>query len=249
MAAVSSFGFSGTNAHMVLEEYFGPVREASVLCESGPQLILMSARNRERLNEIVRNLMHFIEVEKGLNFAEIAYTLQVGRDVMAERLGFIADSTADLLGKLAQFLEEPEAVPGLTRGCAGRGSEFRAAFAEDEFRQAAEQWMRQRNYAKLLDLWVKGAVFDWEMLHEGERRPRRIHLPGYPFAREWCGRNRVESTLSFTQTDPRSRSSTAARHAFDESLHSDLLDRYAAKNINFEDAMSIINGNRNGGAD
>jgi hypothetical protein len=80
------------------------------------------------------------------------------------------------------------------------------------------------------------------MLHDGERKPRRIHLPGYPFAREWYGRSRVESVQSFERTDPRSRKSKAARRTFDESLHSDLLDRYAAKKIDFEDAMYIING-------
>ncbi|MCP5005051.1 MAG: KR domain-containing protein, partial [Planctomycetes bacterium] len=38
-------------------------------------------------------------------------------------------------------------------------------------------------YSKILGLWVKGLVFDWNKFY-GESKPKRISLPTYPFARE-----------------------------------------------------------------
>src|SRR5262249_28728130 len=41
----------------------------------------------------------------------------------------------------------------------------------------------------VLDVWVKGLSLDWELLYDG-RKPDRISLPTYPFAREhyWMSR-------------------------------------------------------------
>ncbi len=47
-----------------------------------------------------------------------------------------------------------------------------------------EAWVAKGKYSKLLDIWVKGLIFDWSKLY-GDSKPHRISLPTYPFAREW----------------------------------------------------------------
>jgi polyketide synthase PksN len=65
-----------------------------------------------------------------------------------------------------------------------REKETLSVFAADEDLAAAiEAWVAKGKYGKLLELWVKGLSVDWKRLY-GERRPRRIPLPTYPFARE-----------------------------------------------------------------
>ncbi|MCP4273222.1 MAG: hypothetical protein GY781_14910, partial [Gammaproteobacteria bacterium] len=49
--------------------------------------------------------------------------------------------------------------------------------------KATETWINKRKYSKILDLWVKGLVFDWNKLYD-EIKPKRISLPTYPFLRE-----------------------------------------------------------------
>jgi acyl transferase domain-containing protein len=55
--------------------------------------------------------------------------------------------------------------------------------ADEELKEAVGKWIERKKYEKLVDLWVKGLVVDWNRLY-GERSPRRISLPTYPFARE-----------------------------------------------------------------
>lgn len=44
-------------------------------------------------------------------------------------------------------------------------------------------WVAKGKYGKLLEFWAKGVSFDWSSLY-GERKPRRISLPTYPFLKE-----------------------------------------------------------------
>ncbi len=87
-AGVSSFGFGGANAHIVLEEYI-PAKSHYSAAANEPQLIVMSAKNGDRLNAYVRSMLTFVEREN-VELADFAYTLQAGRDEMPERLAFVA---------------------------------------------------------------------------------------------------------------------------------------------------------------
>ena len=55
--------------------------------------------------------------------------------------------------------------------------------ADEELREAVAKWVQRKKYSKLLELWVEGLDFDWNILY-GESKPCRIGLPTYPFARE-----------------------------------------------------------------
>src|SRR5262249_6849187 len=89
-AGVSSFGFGGANAHVVLEEYIPPKRRSPVRAE-GPQLIVLSAKNEDRLVAYARSMRAYLEREE-VELADFAYTLQVGRDEMPERLALVVSN-------------------------------------------------------------------------------------------------------------------------------------------------------------
>ena len=102
-ASVSSFGFSGTNAHLVMEEYQPPERPPYTSTE--PAIVLLSARNEERLREQAQNLLRFLEQYPQTSHHDIAYTLQIGRTSMEERLAIVAQNSEKLARSLNNYLE------------------------------------------------------------------------------------------------------------------------------------------------
>src|SRR5262249_18987995 len=109
-AGVSSFGFGGANAHVVLEEYISPKRRPPVQAR-GPQLIALSAKNEDRLLAYARSMREFLEKEE-VELVDLAYTLQVGRDEMPERLALVVSSAEELKQKLEEILKGGESSQG-----------------------------------------------------------------------------------------------------------------------------------------
>ncbi|MFF8597100.1 SDR family NAD(P)-dependent oxidoreductase [Streptomyces sp. NPDC015220] len=177
-AGLSSFGAGGTNAHLVIEEYPEPSRRPE---EDAPGLIVLSAADAERLTEVARGLLDHLRT-RSPRLADLAYTLQVGREEMTERLALHVRNIGELRDRLADFVE---GRPGdRHRGRAGRDGELAALFAgDDDAREAVAAWIAKGKHDRVLAAWVNGLTVDWELLHVG-RSPRRIGLPGYPFARE-----------------------------------------------------------------
>ena len=189
IAGMSSFGAGGSNAHIIIEEYIPEGQGIVPITPEKPAIIVLSARNEERLKDQVRQIAAVVKEQPELALADLAYTLQVGREAMEERLGMIVTSMQELGEKLHGFLENKDTVEDIYRGQVKRNKEAVGVFTADEdLQKAIESWVAKRKYAKLLDLWVKGLIFNWNPLYEGASP--RVSLPAYPFAREryWAGR-------------------------------------------------------------
>ncbi|BBB92541.1 MAG TPA: non-ribosomal peptide synthetase [Methylomusa anaerophila] len=187
-AGISSFGFGGVNAHVVIEEY---IPQALALSQSrvfsdNPAIILLSAKNKDRLYEQAKQLLAAIQEQQFTDddLANMAYTLQVGRQPMEERLAVIVDSIQELAEKLSGFLKEQDNVSDLFRGHVKSNKDTITIFdADEELQEVIHKWIQRKKYDKLLDFWVKGLNFDWQKLY-GDSKLNRISLPGYPFGRE-----------------------------------------------------------------
>ncbi|GAB6040374.1 type I polyketide synthase [Endothiovibrio diazotrophicus] len=109
IAAVSSFGVGGTNAHAILEE--APEAPAPVETDE-PQLIVLSARSESALNVLAEELAGFV-ADTPYGLADIAHTLQVGRKRQGVRTALVCSDKGELADRLAAIaprqcsLEEP----------------------------------------------------------------------------------------------------------------------------------------------
>ena len=91
-AGVSAFGIGGTNAHAVIEE-------APPAAPSGPsrpwQVLVLSAHSRAALESASVNLAGQLDRHRDLNVADVAFTLQVGRQEFAHRRAIVCRDAAE----------------------------------------------------------------------------------------------------------------------------------------------------------
>ncbi len=94
-AGVSSFGIGGTNAHIILEE--APILKADTASRSW-QILLLSGKTPAALEQISSNLIDHLKLHSEQTLADIAYTLQTGRQVMkCRRMVLCQDRTNAIL--------------------------------------------------------------------------------------------------------------------------------------------------------
>ena len=181
IAGISSFGAGGSNAHVIVEEHISePERARS---NNQPALIVLSAKNEERLKAVCENLYAWL-LRHPSELADVAYTLQVGREPMEERLAFVAESSDELTSALSAFIRQEDGPVRIYRGNPQRRSESLTLLSRDpDLGAAVRLWVAKRQYSKLLKLWVEGFEPDWESVY-GAVNPRRISLPAYPFAKQ-----------------------------------------------------------------
>jgi len=187
LAGLSSFGAGGANAHVIVEEYRAPVeRQVYQLPEGQAALVVLSAKNAERLDERVSQLLAAIgrgEVSDA-NLADAAYTLQVGREAMEVRLALAVKTVEELSAGLRAVLAGDTDLDGVYRGeVKRRSSELAALSFDEDMATTIDSWIRKGKSVKLLELWANGFAFDWNRLY-GDIKPRRLPLPTYPFERE-----------------------------------------------------------------
>jgi acyl transferase domain-containing protein/tryptophanase len=177
-AGVSSFGFGGANAHIVLEEHLAST--AAVSREpSGPQLFVLSAKTEDRLHAYAEVMLERAQADEP-DLVSFAYTLQVGRDEMPERLALVAATAGELRSGLRAFLDGKSAA-GISRG----SSRVRKGAPPVADADTVQALIDAQDFAALGAAWVTGAEVDWRALAR-PRAPRRMALPTYPFARERC---------------------------------------------------------------
>ncbi|MGK7229971.1 amino acid adenylation domain-containing protein [Streptomyces hygroscopicus] len=190
-AGISSFGAGGSNAHVVVEEYAEEERMGQhAACGEEPererrQPVVLSARTEEALGLLVERtagwLRELPEGGDGVTLADVAYTCQVGREPLRERLALVVSSLPELAERLEAFL-------------AGRGGGVlrgRAAGPDAHGAPAEERDPRGREAEEIARAWVDGAAWDWAAWHTGRRRI--VPLPTYPYARHRCWLPEIEA--------------------------------------------------------
>jgi polyketide synthase PksN len=203
-AAVSSFGFSGTNAHLVIEEA-PPIDRGAV--EAPGYLMALSARSSEQLKRQVSNLLALVKGEPGLSMNDLSFSLFVGRMHLNHRLSCLARSRAELISLLDQWVETGAASQVYTSEIQeGKVREQVSLkrfgnYCIQECRNTADPAVYLEHLATIADLYIQGYSLDFHALFS--RDSKRAPLPTYPFAKEryWIdavGAARPRSTAGAT---------------------------------------------------
>ncbi|WP_053926511.1 hybrid non-ribosomal peptide synthetase/type I polyketide synthase [Streptomyces chattanoogensis] len=119
-AGISSFGASGTNAHVIVEEAPEPVADELLRHDTGPCVLPLSARTAEGVVELARQYLTRLGAKGTVPdaaLADLAYTAGVARDHWPVRYAAVASTTATMRAELRR-VADGEVAP--VTGAAGR---------------------------------------------------------------------------------------------------------------------------------
>src|SRR5690606_27299469 len=159
IAGVSSFGFSGTNAHVVVEEWRGgeeaeraepsverpvelavsgagaPVRLERSAVDRPVEVLTLSARDEAALAELASRYAAHLEARAEQRFQDVAHTANVGRAHLPHRAALVARTAEEARAGLVALATGSGAV-GRRRGVVGRRPEVVLRFAGRGSREA-----------------------------------------------------------------------------------------------------------------
>lgn len=173
IAGVSSFGFSGTNAHVLLERYV-PAGVADRPETPGVDLFVLSARSERELRAHAARIADWLEqAPAGLDFVGACASSRSARSALGDWRMLV--SCADI-GALRSGLQEVAVDKELTVAIVGntRSRSVDAALLSSVLHG------QDQNVASLAARWLRGGAVAWPT-HAGTRR---VTLPSHPFERQ-----------------------------------------------------------------
>lgn len=156
IAAVNSFGLSGTNAHIILESFETTVNTNS---SSKYHILTISAKSSQALKDYIIKYRDFIQNNKELNIVDICTTSNLCKEHFKFRFAIVAESNTELIQKLNNFLNN----------------------ADNVTKEISK--LDKTPHEEIADLYIGNENIDWNKLHLNTTY-NKVPLPSYPFQHE-----------------------------------------------------------------
>src|SRR5436305_4401433 len=173
---VSSFGLSGTNCHLILEE--PPLNKRTEHeRERSSFFFPLSAKTQAALAQKVEDMIKWLEKEgEKYSVEDISYTLVQGRSHFHVRSAVVASDTHDLLHALREIhrLGGSEHNVEDEKGHCSQTEPLLQKYGDSLLQELQENTLYdqkeyQQKLASLVDLYVKGYYLDWGALFKKGR--------------------------------------------------------------------------------
>jgi acyl transferase domain-containing protein/thioesterase domain-containing protein len=177
IAAVNSFGLSGTNAHLIMQSYTANKHIQDTVHKY--HILTISAKTQQALKDYVLKYRDFILENKDLNIEDICTSSNLCKDHFKFRLALVSDSKTDFIRKLDSFLSLANAGTLDAQASEVKSSEELVIhISVHDLRRTSE--MELVDYEAVAKLYSNNEDIDWKQFH-GHAKYNKIALPSYPF--------------------------------------------------------------------
>jgi acyl transferase domain-containing protein len=231
-AAVSSFGFSGTNAHVVIEEAPESVRKHTA---QPAYLVVLSARSATQLQQQAEQLLQYCERHSEVDAGNLSYTLLLGRKHFNHRVALVVRDQTQLRQTLVQWLQKGKSgrvIAGeIHEG--GRSDQTLLVNYGNQCIQECRKGVSLHDYEQrlltLAELHVQGHALAFADLF-AEAQYSRLSLPTYPFVQDsyWVAHQEEASAVVESEKPRREAPNLEEYAAVVDDLQSNVLDVEAA---------------------
>jgi acyl transferase domain-containing protein len=201
---INSFGVSGTNGHLVLEETPKFVQDKSK--RNKFNLFTLAVKKELLLKDYVARFLDFLKNNSDFELEDICFSGNTGKGHYRHRLAMIVEDANDLteklniLGQLNEIKSIPEervyygehsiVLKQSKAGVDGRITKEEKKRIDEEASFKVNEFIESdKSNNGLLDeiarCYVKGADVRWNMLYD-KNNVRKVSIPHYPFERRRC---------------------------------------------------------------
>lgn len=171
-AALSSFGFSGTNAHVILEEAPSQNPKYEMTTLPTVQLFVLAAKTKKSLEEMVQSYINYLEKTPD-TIADICYSAAIGRSHLAYRLTIISSEKKELMHQL-------------------KAKAFKISEAS-----LVDELVQSNDLNSLANDYLSGKSIDWEYYYTPYINAlSKVTLPNYQFdtQRYWLDIKKIKAS-------------------------------------------------------
>lgn len=203
-AGISSFGFGGANAHIIVEE--APKMDKFPHSSKPYYLMTISGKTETALKQRVSDLKEWINKHASdISIEDLSFTLNTGKTHFDNRCAFIVSSLNEFKEVLEKIINNDVNENIFIQLGTKKDSKDQAIFKElfkILMKEIADpnllpmQEYRDKLQA-LANFYTKGYELNWEILHRNESK-QKIDLPSYPFAktRYWITSNKKPRSIA-----------------------------------------------------
>ncbi len=179
IASINSFGFSGTNAHVILEEWKSPpLSDPLNSFDEPPYFLPISAKSIDSLSAYVDRYLQFLK-ETPHSLSSIQNAACLRRSSFKHRLVLLGHSKEDFIQQLEKLQKEG------VEGHLGKLSDISLSLGAKR---------------EIIEAYLAGQTIDWEKVLPGASC-KQVPLPTYPFSPQayWF---KKQASLKETQEGP-----------------------------------------------
>ncbi|PHS10317.1 MAG: hypothetical protein COA88_02410 [Kordia sp.] len=200
IAGISSFGLSGTNCHVVLQDYVKKEEINKVDLKS--YILPVSANSNLALTNLLKDYKSKIEKKSITNSLDLVATASIGRSHLKHKIIICFTDLLDLQNKINLILENEipfESTKDIFYGThqiihREKDNQKETEFTENQLIVLSKEINEQisgksiqdiSDFDSIIKAYCKGASIDWEILYKGHDYVK-AQLPSYPFDTHRC---------------------------------------------------------------